>query len=73
MMAYARLYETERLMLLYPHHAGLDRQGALARHRINGAGADDRLTIASIDVAADPLATNSSLKALALAEVLVAA
>jgi 5-methylcytosine-specific restriction enzyme subunit McrC len=73
MMAYARLYETERLMLFYPHHAGLDRQGALARHRINGAGADDRLTIASIDVAADPLATISSLKALALAEVLVAA
>jgi 5-methylcytosine-specific restriction enzyme subunit McrC len=73
LMAYARLYEVSRLMLLYPHHAGLEGPGALARHRINGAGADDRLTIASIDVAADPLATISSLKALALAEVLVAA
>jgi 5-methylcytosine-specific restriction enzyme subunit McrC len=73
LMAYARLYEVSRLMLLYPHHAGLEGPGALARHRINVAGADDRLTIASIDVAADRTATIESLRALALAEVMVAA
>jgi 5-methylcytosine-specific restriction enzyme subunit McrC len=73
LMAYARLYEVSRLMLLYPHHAGLEGPGALARHRINGAGAGDRLTIASIDVAADRPAMIESLRALALAEVMVAA
>jgi hypothetical protein len=36
-------------------------------------GADERLTIASIDVAADRLATTASLKALVLAEIMVAA
>jgi 5-methylcytosine-specific restriction enzyme subunit McrC len=71
LMAYARLYHSARLMLLYPHHAALEGQGALARHRINVVGAEERLTIASIDVAADPLATIESLKALTLAEVLV--
>jgi 5-methylcytosine-specific restriction enzyme subunit McrC len=69
LMAYARLYDSARLMLLYPHHPDLERQGALARHRLNVAGADERLTIASIDVAADQLATIESLRALALNEV----
>jgi 5-methylcytosine-specific restriction enzyme subunit McrC len=73
LMAYARLYDSARLMLLYPHHADLEGQGALARHRINVPGADERLTIASIDVAADRLATTASLKALVLAEIMVAA
>jgi hypothetical protein len=45
----------------------------LARHRINVEGAEERLTIATIDVAADRLATIASLTGLTLAEVLVAA
>jgi hypothetical protein len=55
-------------MLLYPHHADLEGQGALARYRLNVAGADDRLTIASIDVAADRPTTIAVPKALTLAE-----
>ena len=56
-------------MLLYPHHLDLEGQGTLARHRLNVAGADERLTIASIDVAADRLSTIASLKDLILGEV----
>lgn len=73
LMAYARLYDSARLMLLYRHHPDLEGEGALARHRLNVAGADERLTIASIDVAADGLATMASLKALVLGEAMVTA
>lgn len=73
LMAYARLYESARLMLLYPHHANLEKKSVLARHRINVAGTDDRLTIASIDVAADRSATIEALKGLALTEILLEA
>lgn len=73
LMAYARLYDSARLMLLYPHHLDLEGEGALARHRLNVAGADERLTIASIDVGADRLATMASLKALVLGEAMVPA
>lgn len=60
-------------MLLYPHHPDLEGEGALARHRLNVAGADERLTIASIDVAADRPATMASLKVLVLGEAMVPA
>lgn len=69
LMAYARLYGSARLMLLYPHHPDLEGSGALARHRINVAGADERLTIASIDIAADRSATTESLRALTFDEI----
>lgn len=69
LMAYARLYGSARLMLLYPHHAGLEAKGRLARHRINVEGADEQLTVASIDVAAGRLATVEALKSLTLEEV----
>ena len=49
------------------------KAGALGRHRLNVAGADERLTIASIDVAADRLATMASLKALLFGEAMVPA
>lgn len=49
MMAYAQLYECDRLVLLYPHHAGLT--GPLPVHyRVAEAGGPVRLTIASVDV-----------------------
>lgn len=73
LMAYARLYGAARLMLLYPYHADLEGPGALARYRVNAGGSEERLTVASIDVSADRIATIELLKALALAEVRVAA
>jgi len=60
MMAYARLYETPRLTLLYPHHKGLgDTEGVHARYGINDqkrvrdTGDQDQavLEMASVDVA----------------------
>jgi len=40
-------------------------------HRLNVAGADERLTIANVDVAENRLATMASLKALVLSEGMV--
>ncbi|KAA8388651.1 restriction endonuclease [Acetobacter tropicalis] len=49
MMAYAQLYHTPRLTLLYPHHPGLGPEDLVhARHRITGH--DTILETASIDV-----------------------
>lgn len=48
MMAYARLYRCQEMMLLYPHHAGLGTEGLNAGYRMM-AGAE-RLRIASVDL-----------------------
>jgi 5-methylcytosine-specific restriction enzyme subunit McrC len=61
MMAYAQLYRTDRLMLLYPHHAGLDDAGLLAEHRI-AVAAGAKLDLATVDVRAP---RNASIVALA--------
>ena len=51
MMAYAHLYQTPRLTLLYPHHHGLgETEGIQARFRVTGQ--KTVLDIASVDVAA---------------------
>lgn len=34
MMAYAHVYECDRLMLLYPHHDAVDKEGVVTIHRI---------------------------------------
>lgn len=47
MMAYAQVYGTERLLLLYPHHHALPAQLA-ATHRV--AAGPVRLTVATVDV-----------------------
>lgn len=49
MMAYAQLYECDRLVLLYPHHAGLTKP-LPARYRIGSAQGVVQLAIASVDV-----------------------
>jgi 5-methylcytosine-specific restriction enzyme subunit McrC len=48
MMAYAQVYQCNRLMLLYPHHNEIDaEEGFLSSHRISGT-LDTRLSVASI-------------------------
>ncbi|MFM2273991.1 MAG: hypothetical protein RL702_3056 [Pseudomonadota bacterium] len=49
LMAYARIYECPRLMLLYPEVPG--KPGGLRRH-FGLAGGQERLTIATLDLAA---------------------
>lgn len=51
MMAYAHVYETQRLMLLYPHHETLaDREGVLGQHLINGS-VDTKILTATLSLA----------------------
>jgi 5-methylcytosine-specific restriction enzyme subunit McrC len=53
LMAYARLYNCPRLLLLYPHHRELvEDSGVIARHRVRIDGCDERLTIASVELCA---------------------
>jgi 5-methylcytosine-specific restriction enzyme subunit McrC len=48
MMAYAQVYECDRVMLLYPHHGEIgDDAGRLSRHRIVGTD-DSIVTVASV-------------------------
>lgn len=51
LMAYGQLYSTDRLMLLYPHHRGLEHSGVVAEHRIAVPGGA-KLDVATIDVTA---------------------
>jgi hypothetical protein len=55
-------------MLLYPYHPELESRGLLTRHRVNVPGSDQRLLIASVDVAADRIDTIAALKEIALSE-----
>ena len=51
MMAYAQVYRCERLMLLYPHHDGMEgAEGVQSVHRIRGTE-DTKLSVASISLA----------------------
>lgn len=50
MMAYSRLYGCPRVMLLYPHHAGLNSRGETGRYNI--AGCDHQLVTATVDISA---------------------
>jgi 5-methylcytosine-specific restriction enzyme subunit McrC len=48
MMAYARLYSCQEVMLLYPHHRGLGADALDAGYGMNEG--DERLRIASVDL-----------------------
>jgi 5-methylcytosine-specific restriction enzyme subunit McrC len=53
MMAYAQVYGCARMLLLYPHYAGLGRDaGMVSEHRINGTD-DVRIAVATLSLA-DP-------------------
>lgn len=62
MMAYAGLYECKRLVLLYPHHAGLTSTMPV-HHRFARHGGEVRLTIAAIDMSSHD-AARAGLKVL---------
>lgn len=50
MMAYARIYGCRRLMLLYPHHAGLEAAPVCNRHYIATPQGPDQLDVATVDM-----------------------
>lgn len=50
MMAYGQLYESDRLVLLYPHHSELSNsEGMQASHRVGGG--TQTLHVATVDIA----------------------
>ena len=51
MMAYGRLYRCPRLMLLYPHHQALGTAPLKVAHRVAIEHCNDRLELATIDIA----------------------
>ena len=63
MMAYARLYASSKLMLLYPHHAALETPGILERYVL--AHGTEQLSTATVDLA-DFSSTASQLRDLVL-------
>lgn len=62
LMAYARLYRTAELMLLYPGRPG---QGCTERAEFGIAGGSERLRIAAVDVSLPEPALQASLEGLA--------
>lgn len=63
MLAYGRVYDCAKLMLLYPHHAGLaGGAGEAGRWRVTGC--DDVLTTATVDVAAGAASVRAALAGL---------
>lgn len=62
MMAYGRLYDCENLMLLYPHHAGLDGPAGMAGRFHVGDDAH-ALTPATLDLS-DPQGISDQLRGL---------
>lgn len=68
MMAYAHVYQCERLLLLYPHHPGLGSEGAglTCVHRINGTS-DSRIGVATLSLS-NPKAAVGHLRELMFLE-----
>jgi 5-methylcytosine-specific restriction enzyme subunit McrC len=63
LMAYARLYNCPRLLLLYPHHRELGGDGGvIARHRVRIDVCDERLTIASVELSASKSEIEKALR-----------
>ena len=51
MMTYSRLYSCPRVTLLYPHNQALGEAPLADAYRINLLGCDDRVEVATIDIA----------------------
>lgn len=64
MMAYAQLYDCSALVLLYPHHAGLDSPFR-AHHRVVQIDGAVRLTVATIDITSHERARTGLIELLA--------
>jgi 5-methylcytosine-specific restriction enzyme subunit McrC len=68
LMAYAQLYCCDRLLLLYPHHAGLTKAGIQANYGIAVPGklSSDRLQVVTVDVGQEVAAMAEALRPILL-------
>ncbi len=55
LMAYARLYGCANVMLLYPHHADLPAEPIWRQYSIAASDADEKLTVATLNLAGSRL------------------
>ena len=62
MMAYSRLYDCKSVLLLYPHHRDLPPEAILQRYSIARPDAQERLFVATLDVAGSQLSQESALR-----------
>lgn len=60
MMAYSQLYQCERLMLLYPHHAQLGERRVIGRHGVAVPGGG-RLDVATVALSGSRQAVEAQL------------
>lgn len=60
-MAYARIYDCEQLVLLYPHHAGLTTPFT-AGYAVTGEGSGIALTVATIDMSDHDVARDGLIR-----------
>ena len=67
MMAYGRLYSCSNLVLIYPYHKGLGSSEIDAGYGITNS--DDRLKVASVNIAEDQQSVQKRLRCLILASV----
>ncbi|MGK7653227.1 McrC family protein [Roseovarius sp. B08] len=64
LMAYSRIYECDRVMLLYPHHHGLPPELICRQYDIALAAGTDRLIVSTIDVSASHSSVAGALASL---------
>ncbi|RWR05436.1 restriction endonuclease [Sinirhodobacter populi] len=66
LMAYAQLYDCDRVMLLYPHHGDLPQEQIHQTYNIAEPGAEKRLIVATHDLVAPRAKQTASLRELVL-------
>ena len=64
MMAYSHLYDCKSVVLLYPHHRNLPPESILQRYSIARPDAQERLFVATLDVAGSQASQESALRRL---------
>lgn len=66
LMAYAQIYDCDRVMLLYPHHAGLPDMPVRQHYDIARDGGPHRLSVSTVDVTAPHLYVVAFLRELVM-------
>ena len=61
MMAYGQLYHCPSIMLLYPHHNGLPENPILQHYSVASVGAEEKLSLATIDVSGSAVGHRKAL------------
>ena len=72
LMAYGRIYDCPRIVLLYPHHGGLPPDPILQRYSIATPNAQESLFVATINVTGPHQKHKTALRDLTLHRLCIA-